>query len=176
MYRNEKKQSNLLLTTWKIYSPLRLSSRAGSVTLLPAYKHGLFSPLQTYSTVEPSTHSSCPSCEKQDTHRANIRTELQPRQLLPGFSKIISRYSRHWIGQSLLFAKEERQNLLIQEEISFKTDECCYSFSSVGLWTCPCWTSKGSCPPNSPACTGLAEWQHRLLVCVTPKHRPALYP
>ena len=30
--------------------------------------------------------------------------------------------------------------------------------------TCPCWTSSSSSLPNSPACPGITEWQHSLLV------------
>ena len=43
-------------------------------------------------------------------------------------------------------------------------DVCGYFSPGVELYTCHCWTSSASPLPNSPACPGLAEWQHSLLV------------
>lgn len=39
-----------------------------------------------------------------------------------------------------------------------------YSSPDAGLLMSHCWISWGSCPPNSPACSGLSEWQHNTLV------------
>ena len=46
------------------------------------------------------------------------------------------------------------------------------SSPGAGPCPCPCWTSWGSSVPNSPACPGLAEWQHSLLVYLP--HLPVL--
>jgi len=38
------------------------------------------------------------------------------------------------------------------------------SSPGAGPCPCPCWTSSRSSAPNSPACPGLTEWQHSLLM------------